>query len=195
MAAEVLLYRLGCLIHWGPREREIRTALRSLPPHLLEGARLVDVGSGLGQLSRVARDLGLEYFGLEPDPKLRGAASRDYANATFSHLGAQDLGAMVGAKDIVVLNGVAHHLDDGLFEKAIEAARLGRGLVVVDHRLDRDTHLVARRLQDWDLGKFVRPYERFKTLPGMRSQYSRFFTIGPLGLPFWTHFCDVHVPS
>jgi len=196
MTAGTLAYRLGCLIHWAPRETAIRRGLESLPASVVAGARLVDVGSGLGQLSRLARELGLEYVGLEPDDALRQEAARDFPGATFLPGGAAGLADVIRPADLLVLNGVAHHLDDELLGRTLEAARAARGLVLCDHlRLEGTTHALARFLQHRDQGKFVRPYEALSSPPGFALRFSRFFPIGPLGMPFWTYFCNVYTTS
>lgn len=196
MAAEVILYRLGCLIHWAPREQAIRRALRGLPAGVREGARLLDVGSGLGQLSRLARELGLDYLGLEPEDSLRRASSRDFPEARFIDKGASDLEESLGPADLLVLNGVAHHLNETLLKRTLDAARRARGLVLCDHlRLEGETHAFARWLQDRDQGKFVRPYEALRTLPDLELRSSEYFPIGPMGMRFWTYFCNVYTTS
>jgi SAM-dependent methyltransferase len=184
------------LIHWSPREAAIRQALENLPAGTLEGARLLDVGSGLGQLSGLARKLGLEYAGLEPDDALRREAARDFPGATFLPCGAASLREVIRPADLVVLNGVAHHLDDDLLGKTLDAARAARGLVLCDHlRLEGRTHALARFLQDRDQGKFVRPYEALLSPAGFTLRFSRFFPIGPLGMPLWTYFCNVYTTA
>lgn len=194
MSVHTLLYRLGCLIHWPPRERAIGRGLRSLPPSVLRGARLIDVGSGLGQLSRVAREHGIDYLGLEPDDSLRQAASRDFPTARFLPKGAEDLGPVIGPADIMVLNGVAHHLPEPLFRATLEAGRDARAVILCDHlRLGGRTHPLARWLQSRDQGKFVRDYEQLREPPGLKVHSSEFFPIGPLGMPFWTYFCNVYL--
>jgi SAM-dependent methyltransferase len=191
-----LAYRFGCLIHWAPREAAIRQGLESLPAPTLAGARLVDVGSGLGQLSRLAHKLELEYVGLEPDDALRQEAARDFPEATFLPGGASSLPDVIRTTDLVILNGVAHHLDDGLLEKTLRAAHAARGLVLCDHlRLGGKTHALAWFLQDRDQGKFVRPYGALLSPPGFVLRSSLFFPIGPLGMPFWTYFCNVYTTS
>lgn len=196
MTAGTLAYRLGCLIHWAPREAAIRRGLESLPTSMVAGARLVDVGSGLGQLSRLARELGLEYVGLEPDDALRQEAARDFPGATFLPSGAAGLADVMGPADLLVLNGVAHHLDDELLGRTLGAARAARGLVLCDHlRLEGTTHALARFLQDRDQGKFVRAYAALVSPSGFVLRSSLFFPIGPLGMPFWTYFCNVYTTS
>jgi SAM-dependent methyltransferase len=196
MTVETLAYRLGCFIHWTPRERAIRKGLEALPASVIEGARLLDVGSGLGQLSRLARELGLEYVGLEPADALRQEAARDFPGTVFLARGAENLQEETRPGDVVVLNGVAHHLSGDLFEETLEAARGARALVLCDHlRLDGKTHALARFLQDRDQGKFVRPYSALLSPPGFVLRSSEFFPIGPLGMPFWTYFCNVYTVS
>jgi len=196
VSVETLAYRLGCRIHWPPREKAIRTGLKSLPASALGGARLLDVGSGLGQLSRLARECGLDYLGFEPDPALREEAVRDFPGATFAARGAESLHEEIRPADLVILNGVAHHLSDDLLGKTLIASAQGRGLVICDHlRLEGETHAFARFLQDRDQGKFVRSYEALRAPAGFVLHSSEFFPIGPLGMPWWTYFCNVYTTA
>ena len=196
MTVETLAYRLGCLIHWMPREKVIRKGLMALPASVTQGARLLDLGSGLGQLSRLASELGLGYAGLEPDDALREEAARDFPEAAFLALGAEQLHKEIRPGDVVVLNGVAHHLDDELFAATLEAARGARALVLCDHlRLEGKTHPLATFLQNRDRGQFVRPYEDLGSPAGFVLRSSEFFGIGPLGMPWWTYFCNVYTTS
>jgi len=196
MTAQTLAYRLGCLIHWKPREKAIRKGLKSLPASVIQGARLLDVGSGLGQLSRLAREFGLEYAGLEPDDALRQDAARDFPGTVFLARGAENLHEEIRPGDVVVLNGVAHHLSGDLLGETLEAARGARALVLCDHlRLEGKTHPLAKFLQNRDQGKFVRPYEELKSPAGFVLRSSEFFPIGPLGMPWWTYFCNVYTTS
>jgi SAM-dependent methyltransferase len=163
---------------------------------MFEGARLLDVGSGLGQLSRLARELRLEYAGLEPDDALRQEAGRDFPGAVFVAGGAESLRDEIRPGDVVVLNGVAHHLGGDLFAKTLEAARGARALVLCDHlRLDGTTHPLATFLQNRDQGKFVRSYEELKSPAGFLLRSSEFFPIGPFGMPWWTYFCNVYTTA
>ena len=196
MSVETLAYRLGCLIHWMPREEAIRRGLKGLPASVLEGARLLDVGSGLGQMSRLSREFKLEYVGLDPDAALRQEAARDFPQSVFLPRSAENLREEIRPFDVVVLNGVAHHLSDEILGETLEAARGGRALVLCDHlRLEGKTHALAKFLQDRDQGKFVRPYEDLVSPAGFVLRSSEFFPIGPLGLPLWTYFCNVYTTS
>lgn len=196
MTAQTLAYRLGCLIHWAPREAAIRRGIKGLPSSAVAGARLLDVGSGLGQLSRLALEFGIQYAGLEPDDALRAEAARDFPGAAFLAGGAEDLAEHIRPADVVVLNGVAHHLSDEVLGRTLKTARGGRGLVLCDHlRLHGKTHPLARFLQDHDQGKFVRPYADLLSPEGFSLRSSEFFPIGPLGMPFWTYFCNVYATS
>jgi hypothetical protein len=144
-------------------------------------------------LSGLARELRLAYVGLEPNDALRQEAAGDFQEATFLSEGAESLPDVIRPADVMVLNGVAHHLNDELLRKTFDAARGGRGLVLCDHlRLDGKTHALARFLQDRDQGKFVRPYGALLAPPGFVLHSSAFFPIGPLGMPFWTYFCNVY---
>lgn len=189
--AAALAYRLGSAVHWSPRERALARALGTLG--VGEGARLVDVGSGLGQLAALAAARGSGYLGLEPDPHLRAHAARRYGRvgARFAEATAAEARAHLEPGDVVVLNGVAHHLADAELSDLLAAARPCRALVVSDHWYrPGGVSALNRWLQEHDRGRFVRDYAYFEALPGFALECSEVFAIGPLGTRLWLYFCN-----
>jgi SAM-dependent methyltransferase len=193
-----LAYRLTCPLHWKPRERAIARVLSGLGAEgRAEGDRVVDIGCGLGGLAPVALHNGFRYLGLEPDPALLLHCRRHHRDPRAQFLPDDVSGAapLVAPRDVVILNGVAHHLDDADFRRALQAARGCRALVIADHwRRDGELSRVTRWLQAQDRGKAVRDYAEFEGLPGFELASSEVFRIGPLGSRLWVYFCNCYRP-
>lgn len=194
-----LTYSAGAAIHWRPREEALVRALTAAGAQgALLGARLIDVGCGLGQLATLAARQGYHYLGLDPDAAMLEycRAHHAHADVAFAAASARDAAALTGADDLVVLNGVAHHLDDAELAAITASARRARGLIVLDHwRAPGATPRVTRFLQDHDRGRHVRDYAAFATLPGFRTLSSEVFPIGPLGVRLWLYFCNSYRPE
>jgi SAM-dependent methyltransferase len=162
------------------------------------GDRVVDIGCGLGGLAPVALRGGFRYLGLEPDPALLRHCRRRHRDprAQFVSQAASQAAGLLAPRDVVVLNGVAHHLDDADFRSAVAAAGAARALVIADHwRRDGELSRVTRWLQAQDRGKAVRDYAAFERLPGFELVSSQVFGIGPLGSRLWVYFCNRYRPS
>jgi SAM-dependent methyltransferase len=193
----VVAYRLGAAVHWRPREEALRDALHELARNAsLAGVRLVDVGAGLGQLAAVAEHFGCDYVGIEPDDAMRHFAQTHHPGRVFLLGSARDLPGLLTRDDVLVLNGVVHHMADRDFDEAVRAGGCCRAVVVCDHwRMDGRIGALTRWLQDHDEGRHIRPYAVFERLPGLRLAHHRFFFIGPFGTRLWTYFCNTYLPE
>lgn len=194
-----LAYRAGTAVHWRPREEALARALAAADAQgAALGARLLDVGCGLGQLGVFAARHGYRYVGLDPEPAMLEFCreQRRLEGVTFAFGGTREAAALVGPDDIVVLNGVAHHIDDAELAAFTGAARRARGLILLDHWRDPErTPRLTRLLQDHDRGRHVRDYAAFASLPGFRTLSSEVFPIGVLGLRLWLYFCNSYRPE
>lgn len=145
-------------------QSELYPELRSRP------IRVLDIGCGPAAFFDRYRGVeGLEYVGIEP--------SRAYVHDAQQRFPSIDLHAgtvpqvrdrIVGDFDLVVLEGVLHHVDD---ETAIEALafageRLARGgrIVALDPVLLPRQNPVARALAVLDRGKHVRTLDGYRNL-------------------------------
>lgn len=195
----VTAYRLASTIHWSPRARAVAAALDNLAATAgNRPGRVLDVGAGLGQLAQVASQQGLEYFGLEPDTDMLAYAERHNRalGATFRCASAAMLNEVVRPGDVVVLNGVAHHLDDTSLHSCLAAAANAAGLVICDHWRDQAATVgITRWLQNHDKGRHVRSHEFFSRLPGFACCHHEQFWIGPVGLRLWSYFCNAYRPT
>lgn len=184
-------YGLLAKVHWPARERAIRGLVArhflSAKANRSEMTRLLDVGCGPGWLAETAATLGADYLGLDPEPP-RGRADvvAGRASDVFEHL---------EERDIVIVNGTAHHLDDAEFESLMSAARGAAGAIVCDHARDESTPMRSRFLQSIDRGRHVRPCSVFASLAGWRRLETVRFPIRIAGLAAWDYFASAYRPE
>jgi SAM-dependent methyltransferase len=138
------------------RGKYARQYIRATP-----GARILDIGCGPADILEHL-PAGVDYTGF--DTSLQYIES---AKGRFGERG-RFLCAEVGARiedlgrdfDIVLANGVLHHLDDGdaiaLFRSALDAMRPGGRLVTLDGCFVPGQSRIARYLLSRDRGAFVR---------------------------------------
>lgn len=196
-AINALEYRLASLAHWKPREEAVMRALDFVAANDDAGPirRVIDMGCGPGFLAAAVTSGGLHYVGIDPERAFIDRCRKlGAAGEKIFHVGSvREMPVEIGTDDAFVLNGVAHHLDEADFERALVLARGAGALIVCDHRQSEEG--LARWLQAADRGKFVRPFERFERLPGFVCRHSQTFTIGlgPIGL--WPYFCLAYTPG
>ena len=193
-----LEYRLASLVHWAPRQKAILSALDALARSgRARIRRVVDMGCGPGLLSAAVAALGLHYVGIDPErafiDRCRAAGASE--SRIFYVGSVRELPVAVGRGDAFVLNGVAHHLNDADFIRALTIAASVDALIICDHRRNHDIGLLAQWLQSADRGKFVRPFEQFEHLPGFTCRHRQVFDIrlGPVAL--WPYFCLAYTPE
>ena len=120
-----------------------REQLRTLRERLPSGARLLDVGTGVGLLLDVATDMGLEAHGVEPSEA--GAAC-----ALSRHPGRVRRGALSDARypdawfDAVTLIDVLEHVDEphALMKEIARILAPGGWLLIITPDTDGFTHAV-----------------------------------------------------
>jgi SAM-dependent methyltransferase len=178
-------------VHWPAREQAIRGLIRR---HFLNETasrdpmtRMLDVGCGPAWLAETAAALDAEYLGVDPDPP-RGVPQVRAGRAS-------DVEELLQPRDLVVINGVAHHLDDAEFSGVVASARRSAGLIVCDHALDAATPLRSRVLQSLDRGRHVRPLEFFERLRGWSRIETLRFPIRIAGIPAWDYFAAAYRPE
>ena len=133
--------------------------------HLAGARRVLDVGTGEGQLARRAADLGADVVGVDPTPaQVRVAAERG-GGPRYARSGAEDLPFADGAFDAVIACLVFEHLLDP--EPPIqEVARVlesgGRFLFFLNHPLLQapdsgwvDDQIMEPPEQYWRVGAYL----------------------------------------
>jgi hypothetical protein len=158
----------------------------------------VDIGSGPGLLADAVVARGLDYLGIEPEQEFVDACLRRWRDeaATFRRATVRTMTIELHATDVVVLNGVAHHLDDAELDVVLRLARGAGGLIICDHwRLPGEVGALARWLQAADRGKHVRDFGFFVALPGFRTLKAERFPIAVGGVDLWPYFCLAYTPE
>jgi SAM-dependent methyltransferase len=123
------------------------------------GARVLDVGCGLGDI--VADLPAVDYEGFDIDPDYIASARRRHGTRGRFHCAdVTRADVATGSRDLVLAIGVLHHLDDGearaLVELASRALAPGGRLVTFDGCYVPDQSRIARYLLASDRGRHVR---------------------------------------
>lgn len=149
---------------FGARVRAIR---RYLP--LSAGEVVVDIGCGPGEIVRhLPRDI--RYYGFEPDARYAAHAKRrNGSRGTFVHgFFDESTCALAPPADVVMLNGVLHHMSDTEARAVLALARrslaAGGRVFTLDGCYVAGQSGVARRLLDRDRGRHVRDEAGYRAL-------------------------------
>ena len=159
------------------------------------GEAIVDIGCGSGiVLEYLPPDI--EYLGIDVSENYIRSARRKFSGRGTFFLGtARDLvnhdNSHLGSADLVLCNGLLHHLSDGA---ALEVLELSKRIMKSDGRLVclEGTFLARQtRLSRWivsaDRGRHVRSEQEWKNLIGRAFEsYSTRILTGLLRIPY-TH--------
>jgi SAM-dependent methyltransferase len=132
------------------------------------GERILDIGCGVGALARHFPDV--VYHGFDSNEAYVERANRKYgrrAQFTRGVIG-EDVAVDEGVYDLVMANGILHHLDDRealhLLELASTALKPGGRFVTRDGCFEQGQSRLVRLLLENDRGKYVRTREGYKRL-------------------------------
>ncbi len=160
------------LLRKGSRERYVGEFIRPFP-----GCRILDIGCGpAGMLAYLPPSIG-QYVGFDMNPAYIEAARRRWGSRGTFYCRKVDAAALPAgdAYDIVLANGIVHHLEDAealrLFDIAYRALRPGGRLLTYDNVYIESQHWFARWLIGRDRGKAVRTREAYEALA--RSRFTR----------------------
>lgn len=160
------------LLRKGSRERYVREFIRPFP-----GCRILDIGCGPADiLAHLPPSIG-EYVGFDMNPAYIEAARRRWGGRGTFHCSRVEAATLPApdACDIVLANGIVHHLDDAetrrLFDIAHRALKPGGRLLTYDNVYLERQHWFARWLIARDRGKAVRTREAYEALA--RSRFGR----------------------
>ena len=141
--------------------------------------RVLDIGCGPGAFYARYRDVvGLEYVGIEPNKAYVDDAERRFPGIEL-HAGTvpQVRERISGRFDLVVLEGVLHHIDDATAVEALAFAgeRLAPGsrIVALDPVLLPRQNPIARALAVLDRGKHVRTLDGYRDLAAAALPHAR----------------------
>jgi SAM-dependent methyltransferase len=155
----------GFLLRSGARERYVRDFVRPFP-----GCRILDIGCGPAAiLTYLPESIG-EYVGFDMNAEYIAAAQRRWGARGRFHCQKVEAATLAdtGVYDIVLANGIVHHLNDGearqLFDIADRALRHGGQLVTYDNVYVENQHWFARWLIARDRGKAVRTRDGYEAL-------------------------------
>jgi SAM-dependent methyltransferase len=160
------------LLRKGTRQRYVRDYIRPFP-----GCRIFDIGCGPGDILAHLPDSIGEYVGFDMNPHYIEAARRRWGVRGSFRCEKVDAATLTerDAYDIVLANGILHHLGDDearrLFDIAHRALRAGGWLVTYDNVHIANQHWFARWLIARDRGKAVRGQEGYEALA--RSRFAR----------------------
>ncbi|MGQ0580260.1 MAG: class I SAM-dependent methyltransferase [Betaproteobacteria bacterium] len=160
------------LLRSGSRSRYVRDFVRPYP-----GCRILDIGCGPADiLAYLPESIG-EFAGFDMNPAYIDAARRRWGprgKFVCQKVEAATLKA-ASAYDIVLANGIVHHLDDSeaghLFEVAHHALRAGGWLLTYDNVYVENQPWFARWLIARDRGRAVRSREGYEALA--RSHFTQ----------------------
>ena len=136
---------------------------------------VIDIGCGPGHISTIFKKK-INYIGYDTSKKYI-----DYANKKFSLFGKfyceefnDELVKKINGADLIMLNGLLHHLDDEyaklLLKTASHALNKGGLILTLDGVYHENQSKFTRYLLDNDRGKYVRTEDKYRSL--MKGSFS-----------------------
>jgi SAM-dependent methyltransferase len=195
----IYFYLLHSKFHWQEREDAISETLDRLPINMSgKPLRILDIGCGPGLLVNIALKKGFSYLGMDTDQASIDYCRRKYrgqghASFTTSTINSGEL--IVSTGDIVILNGVMHHLDDEAAKELLGHLLHADFVIILDHYIDKALEKRPTFLQKRDRGKYLRDYSFFKKIKGYHSVLNIVFPVKIFSLIFWMYFCVAYTPD
>jgi 2-polyprenyl-3-methyl-5-hydroxy-6-metoxy-1,4-benzoquinol methylase len=131
--------------------------------------KILDIGCGPGHIFSYLPE-GVNYTGFDIDQKYIEYATKTYGAKAkfycriFDEVAAEEF----SGADIVMLNGVLHHMDDSIANSVLKAAHLalkpGGVIFTLDGCYAENQQWVAKKLLDADRGEYVRDQRSYEHL-------------------------------
>lgn len=186
------------MAHWREREDAIFKILDELPTDIGENfTRIVDIGCGPGLLTNSAIKNGFSYLGTDSNKTIIKYCKEKYlfpGQATFTSSPIPSIEVSIQPSDIVILNGVMHHLNNEEVNHLLHHLSSSGLIIIADHFLDQTVGAWPKFLQRRDRGKYVREFAFFKSLTGYKTVRSLVYPIKLLSFTFWMYFCIAYMP-
>lgn len=136
---------------------------------IAENARIVDVGCGPGYLREYLPN-SCQYTGFDTDERYiaRARAAQRPQDQYHCRIFDEAAAADVAPVDIIMMNGLLHHLTDDearhLLIASVSALSDGGRIFTLDGCYRPGQSLFRRKILDWDRGKYVRTAEQYMAL-------------------------------
>jgi SAM-dependent methyltransferase len=189
----VLLYLLSSRAHWAPRAKTIVGQLDLLCAEI-RVRRVIDIGCGPGLLVTEVTRRGLTYFGCDIHKSSIIYCRTNWRDSkvTFSEGSVYMVGWRPEKTDVVVVNGVIHHLEETELRRLVQWCSSAAAMIVADHLFEPGvTGRLVQLAQRLDRGKFVRPRTAIADVLGTASAYEG-YPITLFGIHLWDYFTATH---
>ena len=137
------------------------------------GAKVLDIGCGPGHIFTYMPE-GIDYHGFDIDEGYIAHAKAQHGARAAFHCRLFDLEVakeLAGA-DVVMFNGVLHHMSDDQVQQGLEAAwhalKPGGRIITLDGCYREGQNWIAKRLLDGDRGEYVRSQPAYEALMTQR---------------------------
>jgi len=133
------------------------------------GARIIDIGCGPGHILKFLPQ-DIDYIGFDVDLGYIQQAKKDYGQRAQFHHRVFDQGCLseFGNADVVMLNGVLHHMSDDLVAQCLDTAHAalkdGGVVFTLDGCYQSGQSRIAKILLDLDRGRYVRRRKEYEAL-------------------------------
>jgi 2-polyprenyl-3-methyl-5-hydroxy-6-metoxy-1,4-benzoquinol methylase len=162
--------------------------------------RVVDIGCGPGLLAKNVKSRDLKYLGIDNDLNCIRYCQEIYFGETGIEFATYDCEAdrlQFSTNDIIILNGIVHHLNNFQLSALLKKAQVSAALIICDH-LKEERNLTLKQLipfilQFLDRGKFIRLYTYFENMEDWAIKRSEKFPINLACITLWDYFCNYYV--